>query len=82
MTPQKLAEVLRFIPDGDGHCLEAADELRRLSAENAELKQKLSACMSRCNAAVGQADALRKDAERLRFCADVTGLAPAQENTK
>jgi hypothetical protein len=79
-TPEQLAEWLTKLATLEANALadamnDAALKLLELAAENAVLQQKLSACVSRCNAAVGQADALRADAERLRFCIDSPNFA-------
>jgi len=41
---QRLADVLEEKPDSDGHCRQAAAELRRLEAVNKQLLEALEYC--------------------------------------
>ncbi len=41
---QRLADLLEETPDSDGHCRQAAAELRRLEAVNAQMLEALEYC--------------------------------------
>ena len=46
---QRLADALEEKPDSDGHCRQAAAELRRLDAVNAQLLEALEALVAADN---------------------------------
>lgn len=73
----RLADLIYEKPDSDGHCIEAAKELRRLHAENEALRKQLKHAELAASAEASIADELQAE---LQEQARVNGIGSERES--